>query len=150
MLSIHVFTHGVVLLSCRLFKPWKWRRKKKSEKFEATSRTLERKISMRSSKEELIQRGVLQPQDFSPPLGSHDISKLGECCCEHLATRGQLSAPSELRSIFWESGFRTGGRELARYRGPGTESSRNQFLRDETIIIIHNADYAALCAARRL
>ncbi|KAG0441052.1 hypothetical protein HPB47_016065 [Ixodes persulcatus] len=43
----------------RLFKPWKWKRKKKSDKFEQTSRTLERKISMRATKEELIQRGVL-------------------------------------------------------------------------------------------
>merc|ERR1719438_626324 len=45
----------------RLFKPWKWKRKKKSEKFEATSKSLERKISMRTSKEELIQRGILLP-----------------------------------------------------------------------------------------
>ncbi|GFT72307.1 transposon Tf2-6 polyprotein [Trichonephila clavipes] len=35
----------------RLFKPWKWKRKKKSDRFEQTSRTLERKISMRSTKE---------------------------------------------------------------------------------------------------
>merc|ERR1719220_2136433 len=47
----------------RLFKPWKWKRKKKSEKFEATSKSLERKISMRTSKEELIQRGILLPGD---------------------------------------------------------------------------------------
>ncbi|GFS57185.1 phosphatase and actin regulator 2 [Trichonephila clavipes] len=37
----------------RLFKPCKWKRKKKSDRFEQTSRTLERKISMRSTKEEL-------------------------------------------------------------------------------------------------
>ncbi|XP_061111506.1 phosphatase and actin regulator 1-like isoform X2 [Conger conger] len=43
----------------RLFKPWKWR-KKKSEKFKQTSAALERKISMRQSREELIQRGVLK------------------------------------------------------------------------------------------
>ncbi|GFW79719.1 phosphatase and actin regulator 2 [Trichonephila clavipes] len=42
-----------------LFKPWKWKRKKKSDRFEQTSRTLERKISMRSTKEELIKKGVL-------------------------------------------------------------------------------------------
>ncbi|GFT22977.1 hypothetical protein TNCV_1857691 [Trichonephila clavipes] len=35
----------------RLSKPWKWKRKKKSDRFEQTSRTLERKISMRSIKE---------------------------------------------------------------------------------------------------
>ncbi|GFU03614.1 phosphatase and actin regulator 2 [Trichonephila clavipes] len=45
----------------RLFKPWKWKRKKKSDRFEQTSRTLERKISMRSTKEELIKKGVLMP-----------------------------------------------------------------------------------------
>ncbi|GFT06296.1 phosphatase and actin regulator 2 [Trichonephila clavipes] len=33
----------------RLFEPWKWKRKKKSDRFEQTSRTLERKISMRST-----------------------------------------------------------------------------------------------------
>ncbi|XP_056377159.1 phosphatase and actin regulator 1 isoform X2 [Hyla sarda] len=43
----------------RLFKPWKWR-KKKSEKFKQTSAALERKISMRQSREELIKRGVLK------------------------------------------------------------------------------------------
>ncbi|GFT85122.1 phosphatase and actin regulator 2 [Trichonephila clavipes] len=45
----------------RLFKPWKWKRKKKSDRFEQTSRTLERKISMRSTKEELIKKDVLMP-----------------------------------------------------------------------------------------
>ncbi|XP_069419142.1 phosphatase and actin regulator 1 isoform X5 [Ovis canadensis] len=43
----------------RIFKPWKWR-KKKSEKFKHTSAALERKISMRQSREELIKRGVLK------------------------------------------------------------------------------------------
>ncbi|GFV00147.1 transposon Tf2-6 polyprotein [Trichonephila clavipes] len=43
-----------------LFKTWKWKRKKKSNRFEQTSRTLERKISMRSTKE-LIKKGVLIP-----------------------------------------------------------------------------------------
>ncbi|XP_039609945.1 phosphatase and actin regulator 1-like isoform X3 [Polypterus senegalus] len=43
----------------RLFKPWKWR-KKKSEKFKQTSAALERKISVRQSREELIKRGVLR------------------------------------------------------------------------------------------
>ncbi|XP_058878596.1 phosphatase and actin regulator 1 isoform X7 [Acipenser ruthenus] len=43
----------------RLFKPWKWR-KKKSEKFKQTSAALERKISMRQSRDELIKRGVLK------------------------------------------------------------------------------------------
>uniref|UniRef100_A0A665WUV9 Phosphatase and actin regulator n=1 Tax=Echeneis naucrates TaxID=173247 RepID=A0A665WUV9_ECHNA len=43
----------------RLFKPWKWR-KKKSEKFKQTSAVLERKMSNRQSREELIKKGVLK------------------------------------------------------------------------------------------
>lgn len=43
-----------------IFKPWKWRKKKPSEKFAETSITLERKISVRKSRQELIARGVLK------------------------------------------------------------------------------------------
>ncbi|XP_061928728.1 phosphatase and actin regulator 2 isoform X28 [Apis cerana] len=45
----------------RLFKPWKWKRKKKSDKFEAASLSLERKISVRASRDELVQKGILLP-----------------------------------------------------------------------------------------
>ncbi|XP_078722960.1 phosphatase and actin regulator 1-like isoform X2 [Lampetra fluviatilis] len=44
----------------RIFKPWKWRKKKKSEKFQQTSAVLEKKISSRASREELIRKGVLK------------------------------------------------------------------------------------------
>ncbi|XP_048085228.1 phosphatase and actin regulator 4A isoform X3 [Alosa alosa] len=44
----------------KIFKPWKWRKKKSSEKFKETSEVLERKISMRRSRQELIERGVLK------------------------------------------------------------------------------------------
>ncbi|GFW66202.1 phosphatase and actin regulator 2 [Trichonephila clavipes] len=53
--------HSRFAMLLRLFKPWQWKRKKKSDRFEQTSRTLERKISMRSTKEELIKKGVLMP-----------------------------------------------------------------------------------------
>ncbi|GFW44502.1 transposon Tf2-6 polyprotein [Trichonephila clavipes] len=53
--------HSWFAMLRRLFNPWKWKRKKKSDRFEQTSRTLERKISMRSTKEELIKKGVLMP-----------------------------------------------------------------------------------------
>ncbi|XP_016355576.1 phosphatase and actin regulator 1-like [Sinocyclocheilus anshuiensis] len=43
----------------RLFKPWKWR-KKQSETFKQRSTALERKMSVRQSREELIKRGVLK------------------------------------------------------------------------------------------
>ncbi|GFY36481.1 phosphatase and actin regulator 2 [Trichonephila clavipes] len=45
----------------RIFQPWQWKRGKKRDRFEQTSRTLERKISMRSTKEEFIKKGVLMP-----------------------------------------------------------------------------------------
>ncbi|GFX07791.1 phosphatase and actin regulator 2 [Trichonephila clavipes] len=53
--------HSRFAMLGRLYKPWKWKRKKKSDRFEQTSRTLERKISMRSTKEEIIKKGVLMP-----------------------------------------------------------------------------------------
>ncbi|GFW02921.1 retrovirus-related Pol polyprotein from transposon 412 [Trichonephila clavipes] len=43
----------------RIFEPWKWKRRKKRDRFEQTSRTLERKISMRSTKEEFIKKTFL-------------------------------------------------------------------------------------------
>ncbi|GFW86507.1 phosphatase and actin regulator 2 [Trichonephila clavipes] len=44
----------------RIFEPWQWKQRKKRNRFEQTSRTLERKISMRSTKE-LIKKDVLMP-----------------------------------------------------------------------------------------
>ncbi|GFT20080.1 retrovirus-related Pol polyprotein from transposon 412 [Trichonephila clavipes] len=45
----------------RIFEPWKWKRRKKRDRFEQTSRTLERKISMRSTKDQLVKKDVLMP-----------------------------------------------------------------------------------------
>ncbi|GFU10120.1 phosphatase and actin regulator 2 [Trichonephila clavipes] len=45
----------------RIFQPWQWKRRKKRDRFEQTSRTLERKISRRSTKEEFIKKDVLMP-----------------------------------------------------------------------------------------
>ncbi|GFT79500.1 transposon Tf2-6 polyprotein [Trichonephila clavipes] len=52
--------HRRFVLLRRIFEPWKWKRRKKRDRFEQTSRTLERKISMRSTKE-LIKKDVLMP-----------------------------------------------------------------------------------------
>ncbi|XP_068773823.1 phosphatase and actin regulator 4 isoform X2 [Struthio camelus] len=60
----------------KIFKPWKWRKKKSSDKFKETSEVLERKISMRKPREELVKRGVLledpeqdgeEPEKLNPP-----------------------------------------------------------------------------------
>ncbi|GFU47974.1 phosphatase and actin regulator 2 [Trichonephila clavipes] len=45
----------------RIFEPWQWKRRKKKDRFEQTSRTLERKISMRSTKDQLVKKDVLMP-----------------------------------------------------------------------------------------
>ncbi|GFV10146.1 hypothetical protein TNCV_3660981 [Trichonephila clavipes] len=45
----------------RLFEPWQWKRRKKRNRFEQTSRTLQRKISMRSTKDQLVKKDVLMP-----------------------------------------------------------------------------------------
>ncbi|GFW06632.1 hypothetical protein TNCV_2189651 [Trichonephila clavipes] len=52
--------HRFVLLR-RIFEPWQWKRRKKRNRFEQTSRTLQRKISMRSTKDQLVKNDVLMP-----------------------------------------------------------------------------------------
>ncbi|GFU08421.1 phosphatase and actin regulator 2 [Trichonephila clavipes] len=52
--------HRRFVLLRKIFEPWQWKRRKKRDRFEQTSRTLERKISMRSTKE-LIKKDVLMP-----------------------------------------------------------------------------------------
>ncbi|GFU49842.1 phosphatase and actin regulator 2 [Trichonephila clavipes] len=52
--------HRFVLLE-KFFEPWQWKRRKKRNRFKQTSRTLQRKISMRSTKDQLIKKDVLIP-----------------------------------------------------------------------------------------
>ncbi|XP_033859275.3 phosphatase and actin regulator 2-like isoform X3 [Acipenser ruthenus] len=56
-----------------IFKPWKWRKKKTSEKFQETSAVLERKISTRQSREELIRRGVLKEIPDQETSNGHTV-----------------------------------------------------------------------------
>ncbi|XP_028278420.1 phosphatase and actin regulator 2 isoform X2 [Parambassis ranga] len=64
----------------KLFKPWKWRKKKTSDRFQDLTTVLERKISTRQTREELIRKGVLIPdQDetvSSGNLNGHATSSL--------------------------------------------------------------------------
>ncbi|GFU22081.1 retrovirus-related Pol polyprotein from transposon 412 [Trichonephila clavipes] len=53
--------HRRFVLLRKIFEPWQWKRRKKSNRFEQTSRTLERKISMRSTKDQLVKKDVLMP-----------------------------------------------------------------------------------------
>ncbi|GFV04878.1 phosphatase and actin regulator 2 [Trichonephila clavipes] len=49
----------------RIFEPWLWKRRKKRNRFEQTSRTLQRKISMRSTKDQLVKKDVLMPVKYN-------------------------------------------------------------------------------------
>ncbi|GFV79876.1 phosphatase and actin regulator 2 [Trichonephila clavipes] len=53
--------HRRFVLLRKFFEPWQWKRRKKRNRFEQTSRTLQRKISMRSTKDQLIKKDVLMP-----------------------------------------------------------------------------------------
>nr|XP_044250299.1 uncharacterized protein LOC108066035 isoform X6 [Drosophila takahashii] len=77
----------------RFFKPWKWRRKKKSEKFEAASKSLERKISVRANRDELVQKGILMPES---PLGN--IPEPGEESYYNSSNSGATANGSLLNS----------------------------------------------------
>ncbi|XP_068183971.1 phosphatase and actin regulator 2 [Antennarius striatus] len=57
----------------KLFKPWKWRKKKTSDKFQDLSKVLERKISTRQTREELIRKGVLIP-DQDETISSENLN----------------------------------------------------------------------------
>ncbi|XP_046680873.1 phosphatase and actin regulator 4B isoform X3 [Homalodisca vitripennis] len=76
----------------RLFKPWKWKRKKKSEKFEAASRSLERKISVRAPRDELVQKGILLLESPTSPLPLP-----GPEGGPPFPTAGQTTTPSQFR-----------------------------------------------------
>ncbi|XP_038614122.1 phosphatase and actin regulator 4 isoform X1 [Tachyglossus aculeatus] len=72
----------------KIFKPWKWR-KKRSDKFKETSEVLERKISMRKPREELVKRGVLLEDSEQ---GGEDSGKLGPTTVKngHMVPLGPL------------------------------------------------------------
>ncbi|XP_069786781.1 phosphatase and actin regulator 2-like isoform X2 [Narcine bancroftii] len=68
-----------------IFKPWKWRKKKSSEKFQETSAVLERKISTRQSREELIQRGVLK--EIASQAGGSEVTFTNGCTVHDIPVR---------------------------------------------------------------
>ncbi|KAM8775566.1 phosphatase and actin regulator 3 isoform 2-T2 [Rhynchonycteris naso] len=57
----------------RIFKPWKWR-KKKNEKLKQTTSALEKKMAGRQGREELIKKGLLEmvEQDAESKVGNPD------------------------------------------------------------------------------
>ncbi|XP_059165284.1 phosphatase and actin regulator 4B-like isoform X3 [Physella acuta] len=62
----------------KIFRPWKWKRKKKSERIEKAAVEIERKISMRTSREELIRKGVIREPDGTQNHSTPKIETLKE------------------------------------------------------------------------
>ncbi|KAM7083452.1 phosphatase and actin regulator 4 isoform 1-T1 [Ciconia maguari] len=92
----------------KIFKPWKWRKKKSSDKFKETSEVLERKISMRKPREELVKRGVLledpeqdgeELEKLNPPAlkNGHTVPIGGPGVCNLASQEEEATKPSSLR-----------------------------------------------------
>ncbi|XP_045332257.1 phosphatase and actin regulator 4 isoform X2 [Leopardus geoffroyi] len=79
----------------KIFKPWKWRKKKSSDKFKETSEVLERKISMRKPREELVKRGVLLEDSEQ---GGEDPGKLSHAMLKngHTTPIGSTTSSSSV------------------------------------------------------
>ncbi|XP_063047669.1 phosphatase and actin regulator 2 isoform X3 [Engraulis encrasicolus] len=83
----------------KIFKPWKWRKKRTSEKFQDLSKVLERKISTRQSREELIRRGVLIADQDEPMVSeNHNGHATQVVTVEEVKVETDASeAPSDLK-----------------------------------------------------
>ncbi|GFU19567.1 retrovirus-related Pol polyprotein from transposon 17.6 [Trichonephila clavipes] len=68
--------HRRFVLLRKIFQPWQWKRRKKRNCFEQTSRTLERKISMRSTKDQLVKKDVLMPVKHNVFLWNLDVEEV--------------------------------------------------------------------------
>ncbi|XP_003800831.2 phosphatase and actin regulator 4 [Otolemur garnettii] len=75
----------------KIFKPWKWRKKKSSDKFKETSEVLERKISMRKPREELVKRGVLLEEPEQGESADSPHATVSVCLVVILSFLAELS-----------------------------------------------------------
>ncbi|NXY81668.1 PHAR3 regulator, partial [Alcedo cyanopectus] len=81
----------------RIFKPWKWR-KKKNEKLKQTSAVLEKKMTARQGRDELIKKGLLEmiEQDAEgKACAADDASRAPQS--DPPAPGGQALAPEEVQ-----------------------------------------------------
>ncbi|XP_054623226.1 phosphatase and actin regulator 1-like isoform X1 [Dunckerocampus dactyliophorus] len=78
----------------RLLKPWKWR-KSKSDKFKQTSAALERKMSVRQSRDELIKRGVLKEIFEKATVEFRSSTDGGVCTQEPLPKQSMIRGPKK-------------------------------------------------------
>nr|XP_056702687.1 phosphatase and actin regulator 4 [Euleptes europaea] len=104
----------------KIFKPWKWRKKKTSGKFKETSEVLERKISMRKPRAELIERGVLFED---PEQDGEEPDKIG-----HTALKNGHTVPIDCSGITGLSHLEEepGKRSSLKKPGPSEEPKKSQ------------------------
>ncbi|XP_068928609.1 phosphatase and actin regulator 3 isoform X6 [Petaurus breviceps papuanus] len=80
----------------RIFKPWKWR-KKKNEKLKQTSSVLEKKIATRQGRDELIKKGLLEMMEQAklPSPSSEELEDVSLSSVEESAQALPISESTD-------------------------------------------------------
>lgn len=122
----------------KIFKPWKWRKKKPSDKFKETSEVLERKISMRKPREELVKRGVLladpeedgieeEKTDVSVVRNGHTVPALAPLPSEPAESEsGKRASVIKTQSVSSERSENESGSRLSVPKHPPVEEPRKR------------------------
>ena len=79
----------------KLFMPWKWKKKKRSEKFRSISSVLERKMSTRMSKDQLKEMGLI-PTSHSGGQDSSILQSTENPCYDEAEPGNSTAAVEEL------------------------------------------------------
>ncbi|KAK1157703.1 phosphatase and actin regulator 3-like isoform X1 [Acipenser oxyrinchus oxyrinchus] len=78
----------------RIFKPWKWR-KKKNDKLKQNSTALERKVAARQSRDELVRKGLAEMMDQDSDGKDQDLACGGTPGDPDTPTQGSSDAEEE-------------------------------------------------------
>ncbi|GFW31963.1 phosphatase and actin regulator 2 [Trichonephila clavipes] len=90
--------HRRFALLRKIFQPWQWKRRKKRNRFEQTSRTLERKIWMRSTKDRLVKKDVLMPVKHVFSSGLDEKGKKGRTAADSVQSGWPIVAAKAKQS----------------------------------------------------
>ncbi|XP_063708341.1 phosphatase and actin regulator 1 [Culicoides brevitarsis] len=80
-----------------LFKPWKWKKRKRNERFDALSKSLERKASVRANKDELNQTDPLSTSCVT--FESDDYTQVNGLRPNAIVNSSAASTPSSTNSV---------------------------------------------------
>uniref|UniRef100_A0A336MXK9 CSON005215 protein n=1 Tax=Culicoides sonorensis TaxID=179676 RepID=A0A336MXK9_CULSO len=78
-----------------LFKPWKWKKRKRNERFDALSKSLERKPSVRANRDELIQKDFASSNNL---IDSSDFAQINGLR-QNVLMSSTASTPSSTNSV---------------------------------------------------